>query len=244
MLDPLKAEPALITQVHAKLVEAISVGRLHPGERLTQERVASLLDVSRQPVSHALQLLKHHGLVVEHGKRGVVVAPLDGVRIFQLYQVRKAIDGLAARLAAERVAAGDAQMTEIAAVRQTIDAGMELEASSDIIDLVRADVVFHRALYDLSGNPEIARTVAEQWPQFMRSMAVVLDGRQRKPRIWNEHAEIFAAVLEGEADRAEQLAGGHALRAGEEAKIRIENLVDHGEASTTTTAEKQERRRR
>jgi DNA-binding GntR family transcriptional regulator len=233
VLDPLKSEPALIEQVHSKLVEAISVGRLHPGERLTQERVATLFDVSRQPVSHALQLLKHHGLVVEHGRRGVVVAPLDGTRIWHLYQVRKALDGLAARLASERVAAGLAQKAEIASLRQALDAGMELEASSETIDLVHADVAFHRGLYDLSGNPEITRTVAEQWPQFMRSMAVVLDGHDRKLRIWNEHAEIVAAVLAGDAERAEQLAGTHALRAGDEARIRIDGL-----AKTTTRAAK------
>ena len=68
MLDPLSAEPALVDLVHDSLVEAISIGRLPPGERLTQERVAQLLDVSRQPVSHALQVLKHQGLVVRHGR--------------------------------------------------------------------------------------------------------------------------------------------------------------------------------
>ncbi|MEZ5850957.1 MAG: GntR family transcriptional regulator [Hyphomicrobiaceae bacterium] len=225
MLDPLRSEPALIDQVRDTLVEAISVGRLLPGERLTQERVASLLDVSRQPVSHALQLLKHHGLVVEHGRRGVVVAPLDGTRILHLYEVRMALDGLAARLASHRVANGSATADEIAAVRRALDAGTALDASADTIDLVRADVAFHRGLYELSGNPEIARTVAEQWPQFMRSMAAVLDTGERKPRIWQEHAAILDAVLAGDGETAERLAGDHALRAGEAAKRRIDGLA-------------------
>lgn len=221
MLDPVKSEPALIDRVHDQLVEAISVGRLPPGERLTQERVASLLDVSRQPVSHALQLLKHRGLVIEHGRRGLAVAPLDGARIWRLYQVRKALDGLAARLASERVAAGLADAAEIAELQRVLEQGAALEAESAIIDLVRADVAFHRALYDLSGNPEIARTVSEQWPQFMRSMAAVLDARERKARIWREHGGIVNAVLTGDGDAAERLAGEHALQAGEETRQRL-----------------------
>ena len=94
MLDPVRSEPALIDKIHDQLVDAISVGRLPPGERLTQERVAKLLSVSRQPVSHALQLLKHRGLAVRSGRKGLAVAPLDAKRIWQLYQVREALDGL------------------------------------------------------------------------------------------------------------------------------------------------------
>ncbi|MGI9408552.1 MAG: GntR family transcriptional regulator, partial [Hyphomicrobiaceae bacterium] len=171
VLDQLKAQPALIDQVHDQLVAAISSGRLGPGERLTQERVADMLGVSRQPVSHALQLLKHRGLVIEHGKRGLAVAPLDGARIRHLYQVREALDGLAARLAAKRVRDGDVETGEIEAVVQALTHGQQLSAAGPAFELVSADVAFHRALYDLSGNPEIAETVAEQWPQFMRSMA-------------------------------------------------------------------------
>ena len=226
MLDPLRSEPALIDLVHDRLVEAISDGRLAPGERLTQGRVADLLDVSRQPVSHALQLLKHQGLAVQHGRKGLAVAPLDATQIWNLYQVREALDGLAARLAASRVAAGTAPPEEIAAVRASLDAGTALGPKTGIIELVRADVAFHGALYDLSGNPEIARTVSEQWPQFMRSMAVVLDDPDRKAAIWDEHAAIFEAALRGDHAGAEKLASDHALRAGRETKARISKLSD------------------
>lgn len=224
MLDPIKSEPALIDQVHDQLVEAISVGRLPPGERLTQEGVAGLLSVSRQPVSHALQLLKHRGLVIEHGRRGLAVAPLDGARIWQLYQVRGALDGLAAQLASERIAAGNAPDIEIEALRRALAAGVALDAASGVIDLVRADVAFHQALHDLSGNPEIARTAAEQWPQFIRSMAVVLDVQEQKPRIWAEHKEIFEAVMSGNADDAQRLASEHAVRAGNETRQRMQQM--------------------
>ena len=99
----LDIQPALIDQVHDKLLGAIADGTLASGQRLTQESVAAMLGVSRQPVSHALQVLKRRGFLIEHGKRGLQVAPLDGRRIRELYLVREALDGLAARLAAQRV---------------------------------------------------------------------------------------------------------------------------------------------
>jgi len=221
MLDPLRSEPALIDQVHGQLVEAISVGQLAPGERLTQERVADLLAVSRQPVSHALQLLKHQGLAVQSGRRGLEVAPLDAEQIWRLYQVREALDGLAARLAANRVSAGLADGQEIAAVQDALALGLKLGPNAETMDLVRADVAFHQALHTLSGNAEIARTVADQWPQFIRSMAVVLAERARVGTIWAEHDAIFEAVMAGDAARAERLAGQHVIRAGEETRERI-----------------------
>lgn len=224
MLDPLRSEPALIDQVYGRLVEAISDGSLLPGERLTQERVARLLDVSRQPVSHALQLLKHHGLVIEHGRRGLAVAPLDATRIWHLYQVRESMDGLAARLASERVASGQLHKDAIDILQRTLQVGCALDDSTPIIDLVRADVAFHMAIHDLSGNPEIARTVSEQWPQFMRSMAVVLDSKARRSLVWKEHTNIVDAVLDGNASLAEHLARKHAHDAGHETRQRISQM--------------------
>ena len=221
VLDQLKAQPALIDQVHDQLVAAISSGRLGPGERLTQERVADMLGVSRQPVSHALQLLKHRGLLIEHGKRGLAVAPLDGDRIRHLYQVREALDGLAARLAAGRVRDGEIDEAEVETLTQALEDGRKLSAEGPAFELITADVAFHRALYDLSGNPEIAETVAEQWPQFMRSMAVVLTADGERSRIWLEHERIAEAVIAGDVNAAEERARKHTRRAGEDTARRV-----------------------
>lgn len=223
MLNPLPNAPALIDQVHDQLVAAISAGDLAPGLRLTQESVAALLGVSRQPVSHALQILKRRGLLIEHGKRGLAVAPLERERIKALYQVRNVLDGLAARLAAERCRQGDNIDEPIAAFRQALDAGEALtgSASQDLKQLVKADVGFHEALHKLSGNPEIARTVAEQWPQFMRSMGFVLRTDDHAATVWAEHRAIAEAVFAGDADRAEEAVRIHTTRAARNALLEL-----------------------
>src|SRR5580704_1700468 len=99
-LDPL---PNLIEQVYTRILEAIIDRTLPPGHRIRQNELAEKLGVSRQPISHALHLLHRQGLVAESGRKGFEVTQLDPLRIRQLYEVRGAIDALAARLAAERV---------------------------------------------------------------------------------------------------------------------------------------------
>ena len=68
------SQPDVRTRFTCGWWDAIAEGVLAPGERLTQEQVAARLNVSRQPVSHALQLLKRQGLAVERGRRGLSVA--------------------------------------------------------------------------------------------------------------------------------------------------------------------------
>ena len=84
------ANQSLIDGAYRHLLQAITDGTLLPGQRIRQAELADGLGVSRQPVSHALQLLKRQGLVEEAGAKGLRVVPLDRQRVMQLYQVREA----------------------------------------------------------------------------------------------------------------------------------------------------------
>jgi DNA-binding GntR family transcriptional regulator len=218
----LDIQPALIDQVHDRLVDAIADGTLAPGQRLTQEGVAAMLGISRQPVSHALQVLKRRGLVIEHGKRGLQVASIDGRRIRDLYLVREALDGLAARLAAKRVKSGEVSAGERSAAEAALTAGRRLDSRTAISRLIEADVAFHSAINALSGNRAIVETVADQWPHFRRSMGLVLSVAGAYARYWSEHATILGAILAGDAAAAEEHACRHTAAAGEETALRLE----------------------
>ncbi len=220
-MDPLTPIPNLIEQVHFRLVDAIADGTLAPGQRLTQDEVAERLSVSRQPVSHALQLLKRQGLVIENGKRGVAVAPIEPERIRDLYQVRAALDGLASRLAAEQVAAGKSAPREIEALRAGLAAGRVLPEDANIRDWIAVDVAFHSAIYALSGNTAVSETVAEQWPHFKRCMGAVLVHRDRRNVVWGEHALIAERILAGDPDGAAGAAIRHSENAGSTLYARL-----------------------
>jgi DNA-binding GntR family transcriptional regulator len=220
-------QPDLIDLVHDRLLAAIVDGTLVPGARLTQESAADMLGVSRQPVSHALQVLKRRGLLIEHGRKGLAVAHIEANRVRQLYQVREVLDVLAAQLAAGRVASLTVGAAERRVAQDALAAGLALGDNAPVAALIDADVGFHSAVYVLSGNDAISETVAEQWPHFMRSMGLVLQGGEtRRREVWSEHKGILDAVLAGDAAQAGTLARQHAAKAGDDTARRLEQAAN------------------
>ncbi|TWB90602.1 DNA-binding GntR family transcriptional regulator [Bradyrhizobium macuxiense] len=215
-LDPL---PNLIDQVYGRLLEAIIDRSLLPGQRITQNELAEKLGVSRQPISHALHLLHRQGLVAESGKRGFEVTQLDPQRIRELYEVRGAIDALAARLAATRVKADAAARAQL---ESALEAGRAIDDNAPLARLIALDVDFHSAIYRLAGNSAIEEMIAPQWPHMRRSMATVLAELDYRDSAWTEHETIGAHIFSGNAHAAEAAALAHAQTAGRmtEEKLR------------------------
>ena len=234
-MQPLESQPAFIDRAYEQLVEAIADGTLAPGRRVRQEELGRLLGVSRQPVSHALQLLKQQRLVEENGRRGLVVSAIDAVAIRELYQVRTALDALAARLAAERIADRVIDLSQRRAARRALEEGLKLRPDAPVLTFIQADVAFHTALYRLSGNRAIEATVAAQWPHFKRSMGIVLVDPEQRPLVWREHAEIMRLVLAGDAAGAESAARHHTDRAGVENARRLAQSASSREGGHDAT---------
>jgi DNA-binding GntR family transcriptional regulator len=215
---PLEEAPRLIDQVYKRLLDAISDHTLPPGSRIRQDELADRLRVSRQPISHALHLLYRQGLVVEAGRKGFRVTPVDPDHIRRLYEVRAALDGLAARLAASRVREDQASARKL---ESALHQGRGITADTPLPELIRLDVVFHQALYELSGNPAIEDTIGPQWPHMRRSMACVLSTPGYPLTVWEEHGAITKRVLASDPDKAERAARSHALAAGRTIEQRL-----------------------
>jgi DNA-binding GntR family transcriptional regulator len=215
---PLEPAPNLTAQVYRRILEAITDRTLLPSQRITQNGLAEKLGVSRQPVSHALHLLHRQGLLAESGRRGFAVTELDPERIRQLYEVRSAIDALAARLAAGRArtdATGRAQL------EAALCAGRAIDRTTQLARLIALDVDFHTAIYRLAGNPAIEEMIAPQWPHMRRSMATVLAELDYRESAWSEHEAIAAHILAGQAKAAEGAALAHAQTAGRKTEERL-----------------------
>jgi DNA-binding GntR family transcriptional regulator len=161
-------------------------------------------------VLQALLLLKRQGFLHETGRRGLMVAPIEPVFTAHLYELRGALDGVAARGAALRCSAAAAREG-----RALVERGRRTVAFGETAAMIAADMAFHRYLYELSGNPLIVETASLHWHHIRRVMAQILRDRTRLDRIWNEHAGIVEAVAAGEADKAESLSRRHAARAAE-----------------------------
>ena len=215
---PLTPLPNLIDQVYARILEAIIDRTLLPGQRIRQSELAEKLGVSRQPVSHALHLLHRQGLVAESGRKGFEVTPLDPLRIRQLYEVRGAIDALAAGLAADRARRDGAGRGRLEAA---LRAGRAIDDRTALPALIALDLDFHNAIHHLAGNPVIEEVLAPQWPHMRRSMATVLAELDYRQNAWREHEAIAGHILAGRASEAEAAALAHAVSAGRMTERRL-----------------------
>ncbi|MBQ0961552.1 GntR family transcriptional regulator [Ideonella sp. 4Y11] len=209
-MKPLTTQPNLVEQVRDAILEEIAAGHFAPGDRIIQEQLAQALGVSRQPVQQALVLLRNQGVLHDAPGRGLLVAPLDPNHVQHMYDIRAAIEGLAARRAAELGAERAAK-----AGPALIEAGRKAVAAGSVAKLIAADMKFHEFIYGLSGNPLIAPALETHLTYTQRVMGEVLI-RDEKPRdIWDQHAEILDAIATGNGDRAEALVRGHLLQAAQ-----------------------------
>jgi len=166
--------------------------------------------------------LHRQGLLAESGRRGFEITQLDPARIRQLYEVRGAIDALAARLAAGRVRADPAGRAQLEAA---LRAGRAIDRKTPLSRLIALDVDFHTAIYRLAGNPAISEMIEPQWPHMRRSMATVLAELDYRESAWSEHEAIAAQIFAGNAKAAESAAQAHALTAGRRTEERLVALI-------------------
>jgi DNA-binding GntR family transcriptional regulator len=206
----IETAPDLVDQVYRALLDAICDGSLAPGQRITQEDVAARLAVSRQPVLQALRLLKKDGFVRDAsevagaGVRGLLVTPLDGEWIARVYEVRGALDALAARRAAEQ---------HFVVPPELLAQGHAAIVGQDIRAMIEADLAFHSAIYQASGNPLIGQSALLHWRHIRLAMGESLQAAPQRGLVWDEHDAIAQAMAEGQADLAERLMTDHASRA-------------------------------
>lgn len=203
-LNQLDTSPDLVDRTYSALLEAISEGSLAPGQRLTQDQLATQLAVSRQPVLQALRLLKQDGLVLDAPGRGVQVAPLDAPGIAAVYQVRGALDALAAGLAARQRRMLDPKL---------IERGRKAAQGRNVQAMIEADAAFHNAVYAAAGNPLIPRSAHLHWAHIRRAMGAVLQASALRESVWDEHEAIARAIADGDAGLAEHLMREHDERA-------------------------------
>ena len=214
-------EPNLTERVRDAILGGIVDGTFKTGDRLGQIEIASQLGVSRQPVSHALKVLQDQGVLVQLGRKGLTVAPMDADHLVYLYQVRGAMDALAARLAAEQISKGQIQSSVFAPLRDLIELHLDSTTKRAFADRVDADVTFHVSLYRLSGNLLIEEVTRPHWIHFRRSIQTVLEDRGMYPPVWEQHRDILEAILAGDGGMAAALALEHTQISAEKTASRL-----------------------
>lgn len=198
---------SLHDRVVTELRQAILSGRLKPGERLVEGRLADELGVSRNPVREAIRALASEGLIEVTARRGAAVATMTEQEARETIEVRALLEGHNARLAARRQ---DKQIIKrIEAVLNKGTAAVTARRFEQLFDL---NLQFHRELAAAGQN-----TVLGDIMQKLRDRTAMLFSPMnpaRQARNWDEHAAILRAIIEGDERAAATLASEHVMRAG------------------------------
>jgi DNA-binding GntR family transcriptional regulator len=191
-------------RVHAHLREEILTNRLPAGTELQETALAAELGVSRGPLREAIGRLAAEGLVVVRPRRGAIVRALTKEEFLEAYQVREALEVMAARLAAVRLGAD-----ELARLEELTGAMSEHAARDEVDGFFEANAAFHTALVDASGNHRLRELYAQLLGQMnrYRRRSLALRGSLRQSVA--EHQAILEALDSRDPDRAAQLVGDH-----------------------------------
>jgi DNA-binding GntR family transcriptional regulator len=184
-------------RVYDTLREDILSGRLRPGAELSEVALSDRLGVSRAPIREALSRLRAAGLVTMRPRRGAHVSVLTRQEFVDAYQVREALESLAARLTAGHLHDGD--LDELEALHQEMRAAVEDVAVDRFFELNRR---FHAALVALSGNGRLVAVHGELLEQMGRYTAPSLSLRGNLDRSLVEHEQILDALRSRDGDAA------------------------------------------
>jgi DNA-binding GntR family transcriptional regulator len=198
-----KINPVLASSVASKLREMFLNGDLKPGEHIIESEIADRLNVSRGPVRDAMKILKDENIVEIIPHRGTFVTKLTIDDIKDLYSLRGVLEGLGARLIAEK---GDP-----IAIQQLEVCMQQLYASKhNLSEFAKHDIEFHELLCKLSGN----QWLYKQWLSlkihiwlFIRATQV-LDAPGYQGMV-DYHSEIFKAIKAGIPGLSERSACDH-----------------------------------
>lgn len=187
-----------------RLRALILSGRYASGKKLREEELARAFGVSRTPVREALRRLESEGLVHYLPHRGVVVNQISYDDLAEIYPLRAVIEGLAARLAAQRITAQDLAMLK--ALQREMDA---LLAQGEYHRARRVHTRFNMTLYRASGNRRLIGILAQfnDYIEHTISRAFAIPGRAAEIR--REHAAMLSAIDARDQDAAEKAARRH-----------------------------------
>ena len=194
----------LVDEASKAIREVILTGELPPGSQLRQADLAEKMRISRTPLREALMKLEQEGLIAVLPRRGFRVVDLKLEEAIELYELREMLDGLAARLAAQR--AGDDVLKTLSDFVGKMDACVQRQ---DAHGWLIHHGAFHEEIFKASRNRRLIGLMANIRLSIQRFHPVLLNTQDRLRKAFREHELIFRAIRSHDPDTAERLARLH-----------------------------------
>jgi len=197
----------LADRAYERIRDAILDNRLPPGTQLSVPELARQMNISRSPVREAVQRLIYEGLAMHVPYRGAEVIPVQVEDLRQLYVVREVLEGLAARLATERMTG--AGLDEL---RSVIAAHEAVVTSGDERAHIELDMGYHRLIRETAGNQHLSLVLDRIQGKAHLAQHHLWRGPESRRLALEEHKRVLEAMAAGDAEGAQRAAEAHIAR--------------------------------
>jgi DNA-binding GntR family transcriptional regulator len=176
-------------------------GSLQPGMRIVEATWAAQFGVAQASIREAVNILAHAGFVSKASGRSARVIHLSEDDVVHIYQLRGAVEGLAARLAAEA-------KPNLNPLQATMDVMRESASAGNCEALLDCDLLYHLELCELSGNPYVMQHARRLLLPFFAFVRMRVSASGQETSAWDRdleaHQRIIDLLREGEGEIAEQ----------------------------------------
>ena len=205
-LQPLRRELPLRDRIHEQLRAAILSGDLPAGTPVIEADLSARLGASRTPIREALRRLESEGLLEPRGLRGSVVRGLDAADVDCIFEIREALESLAARRAARTIGGDD--LAELGALVDAMRGAVD-----DPAEMERHDTAFHDVILANADGERLKRMLTDLREELIahRFLSLSDPGRRRETVV--EHDAILAALRAHDEDGAAARTAHHIARA-------------------------------
>jgi DNA-binding GntR family transcriptional regulator len=180
---------------------------IRPGAPVNEEELCQRLGLSRTPVREALKRLEYERLIVVYPRRGTFATEINVTDLTYIFEIRELMEPAAAASAAKRATPADqagfrALAGELAA---------QLRAGERPDELMTLDTRIHRAVYAATRNPYLEDTLIRYGNLATRIWCLFLDRLTGMATHVGEHSQLLAALHDGDADQAAEIARRHVV---------------------------------
>jgi DNA-binding GntR family transcriptional regulator len=213
--------PSTPDRVASAIVRGILMRKFMPGQHLTEAELTRNLGVGRSTVREAFRILSSNGVVELTPHRGAVIRTLTPADSQDLVEVMEVLAGLAARLAARRIAVGD-NRARMEAVAQTLRAPHSSRQLANVLD-ERLD--FYNVMFSIAANREVNRALPLPRAHLFRTQFHQFLTASDLRAMIGEYRGVAEAILAGDEQKAEQRMRKHVQRTGERSIPRLSQFA-------------------
>ncbi|MBX8513069.1 GntR family transcriptional regulator [Pseudomonas cichorii] len=234
MLDAVETSSAAIEDsetlsenVFRRIQAAIVKGEIAPGSKISEPELARTYGISRGPLREAIHRLEGQRLLVRVPHVGARVVSLNHAELIELYEIRESLEGMACRLAAERMTAE--QIDELRKVLDTHERDAAFQAGVGYYQQ-EGDFDFHYRIIQGSGNKTLSQMLCGELYQLVRMYRIQFSTTPNRPRqAFAEHHRILDAIAERDGELAELLMRRHIGASRRNIERHYQAAPDRGE---------------